>query len=759
MNKRAIYITLMLSSGCLTAAMVQAQDQQDEGGDFSFSADSFSLAPAAAPPPVYDSYVEGGIGYHSESAYRGGRYTGLTGEGGLINGRFEYLKRGQWDGNDLSYIEASGRDLGLKSRQLQGAGGVQGKYKLFLDYSEIPYYDFRSLTPFLGVGSGSLTLPGNWQSNRRQDFNTATQGLPELTSSLRPVDMKTERTRYGGGVLWNIDRQWTARVGVEREKKEGLKPLGVAWGTSGQNAAAVVVPAPVDYRTDRVDAELGYQDRKMQFRLAYQFSRFDDGQTSLRVQNPFTYTGWLPASYPNGVAEVDLPPDNSAHMLSLSGGYNLSDTTRITANLGYSRYYQNDALLPYTANPLLVVPQGLPRQSADAQVSNVIANLELYGHPSAALDYKLRYHYTDRNNDTPQNLYLYVVGDAASQQTGTSATPTLRYNTASSFTEHLLGVDLGYRLWRETRLSLGYEYRNTDRAYSERSQNDQHTGRVGLRLRLAKGLTGSADYARTWRSGSSYDSSASLLDSYSQAYVASLQDAAFINHPELRLYNLADLVRDKASLRLTYAPMGALTLGGRLSYNQDHYNESSLGLTGVEGWSLSLDGSYRLSDALTLNAFYSYDDRTSRQAGWAFDGVNQLAESQDPTRRWWLDNDYGVHTVGAGLKWDIIPKLHLSANYVYATSRSGTHSSVGSSLDTGPFPDVTSRTHSLRSEIGYDLSNRTTLGLSYMYEHFRTSDWQSDGVVADTIGRVLSLPVTDPNYDDHVVLAWARIQF
>lgn len=562
----------------------------------------------------------------------------------------------------------------------------------------------------------------------------------------------------GAGGQWNIDPHWTAKVKVQREDKEGAKPLGVAWGTTGQNAVAVIVPQTIDYQTDRVDAELAYQDRAMQYSMSYQLSKFDNATSSLRVSNPFTYNGWPGvAGYPGGVAEMDLPPDNTAHTFNLSGGYNFTESSRLTGNLGYSRQFQDDRLLPYTANPALVVVNGVPRASADAEMTNLVGNLEFYSRPTTDLDYKLRYRYTDRDNDTPQDMFVYVAGDAEHQQVNNQL--RYRYNTPYSFTEHLASGDLGYRLQKDTRLNFGYEYRNTERTYAETTENDEQVGKVGIRHRFSKELNGSAEYAHTWRSGSTYDGASTLLDSYSQAYIASLGSAAFINHPELRMYHLADMERDKISARFTYAANEALTVGGRASYNQDDYTDSTLGLTGIKGWGLSLDASYELSKELTLTGFYAYDDRKTEQAGWSFEDVAKWSDSQDPNRRWWMDNQYHIHTLGAGVNWKISPRLKLSADYVFTDVVGETDARSGIALETGPLPDVTNHIHTLRTELGYELSNQTTLGLTYIYERYRATDYQTDGLSADTLGRVLSLENADPDYDNHLVMAWAKYKF
>jgi MtrB/PioB family decaheme-associated outer membrane protein len=762
MKKNTMLRVLALSgAGLLTlnpaarAAEAGAEDAgMDMGMDFSLSEE-----PAPPPAPIYDNFVEAGIGYNSEDAFRAGRFNGLTDEGGVLNGGFRYLQRGQWDGDDLNYFEASGNNLGLDSRSLHGAGGIQGKLKLFLDFEQIPFRDYQGRTPYGRADNGALRLPPDWTSNPPEYFNSATQHLPDLQSGLREVDIETDRTRYGGGLRWNIDRRWSLRVGAEREEKEGQKPLGVAWGTSGQNPAAVIVPEEVDYRTDRFNTALDYRGGALQFHLAYEYSEFDNQTDSLWVDNPFTYNGWPPASYPNGRARLQSAPDNSAHSLNLSGGYNFSDTNRLTMNLAYSEYLQDDAFLPYTSNPLLSVQQGLPRTSLDGKIVNTLANLEYYSRPTQELDYKIRYRYTDRDNETPRDLYVYVAGDAEDQQIGGNQL-RYRYNTPYDYREHLVGGDLNYRLQAATKLNLGYEYRDLERSYAERTENTEHTARVGLRHRFDERLDGSLKYDRTWRSGSTYDGSSTLHDAYTQAYIASLGNADFINHPELRMYNVADMTRDKVAGRLTFMPSDPLVLGAGLSWRRDDYTDTEVGLTESGGWSATLDATYAVNEDLSLSGSYVYDQYNADQAGWSFQGDGgQLAQSQDPARRWWTEQDDQVHTLGLGVNWKVNPKVDVSADYSYTRARTSIDTRAGSALAAGDFPDITSRIHGLRANAGYQFNDETRIGLTYIYERYKTDDWQTEGVAPDTIGRVLSLEDTDPDYDNHLVLVWTRLEF
>ncbi len=758
MNKDTMFRILALSGAGLLS--LNATAAEETGAEMDMEMDfSLSEEPTPPPKPVYDNFVQGAIGYNSDDAYRAGRYNGLTDEGAFIDGSFRYLQRGPWDGEDLSYIEVEGDHLGLDRRSLHGAGGVQGKFKLHLDFQQTPYRGFQSRSPYNSTNPQSLTLPPNWTSNPPQFANSATQNLPDLASSLHGIDIKTDRTRYGGGLLWNIDKRWSLRVGAQQEDKEGRKPLGVAWGTTGQNAMSVIVPAPVDYRTNRFDSELGFRTKKMQFRLAYEYSQFENQADSLSVRNPFTYNGWPPASYPDGVAQVQLEPDNSAHSLSLSGGYNFSDTTRLTMNLAYSEYSQDEAFLPYTANSLLAVQQGLPRPSLDGKIANTLANVEFYGRPTKELDYKVRYRYTDRDNQTPRDQYIYIAGDAENQQIGGNQS-RYRFNTPYSYQENLLGADVNYRLQSATKLNLGYEYRDLERTYSERTENTKQTGRIGLRHRFNEQINGNLKYERTWRDGSTYDGSSTLHDSYTAAYIASLGNADFINHPDLRMYNVADMVRDKVAARLTYMPSDPLVLGAGLSYRQDDYHNSELGLTGTEGWSASLDATYMVNEDLSFSGSYVYDSYSAEQAGWSFEGDgNQLAQSQDPTRRWWSEQDDRVDTLGLGVNWKAMPALNLSADYSYSHAVTKIDTQSGGAFAAEAFPDLTTRIHGLRANADYRLNDESSIGLTYIYERYRTENWQTGGVEADTIGRVLSLEEIDPDYDNHLVLVWTRFEF
>ncbi len=107
----------------------------------------------------FSASVELGGGYVSDDSFKFGEYTGLNQQGAfaVANADARYRNRdGRW-------LDLSATDLGLDSRSLNIAGGKQGSYRLSFGYKELPHnISDTALSPFLGVGTGSLTLPSGW---------------------------------------------------------------------------------------------------------------------------------------------------------------------------------------------------------------------------------------------------------------------------------------------------------------------------------------------------------------------------------------------------------------------------------------------------------------------------------------------------------------------------------------------------------------------------------------------------------------------
>ena len=156
--------------------------------------------------------IEFGLGYVSDDSFKFGQWTGLNEKGSypIVNADMYYRAE------DASYIDLSVTELGLKSRSLETEAGLQGKYKFFLNYDELPHFiSDTAETPY--NGNQSLTLPTTWVTSG------STAGMTDLATSLRNVTTGTERKRLHTGLSFSTDSPWNYAVQYHQDNKEGTK--------------------------------------------------------------------------------------------------------------------------------------------------------------------------------------------------------------------------------------------------------------------------------------------------------------------------------------------------------------------------------------------------------------------------------------------------------------------------------------------------------------------------------------------------------
>src|SRR5262249_39122739 len=143
--------------------------------------------------------------------------------------------------------------------------------------------------------------------------------------------------------------------------------------------------------------------------------------------NPYDSSGY---SNGNGPARgrLALPPSNNLNSVSAFGLYKLPSHTTVNGSLAFTRMSQDNALIPFTINPVLQTPAvyqqypglaALPRPTAEALVHGVNGFVNLTSRPANYLGLTARYRYNDHTSDTPIfDGTQYVVFDAAPRNTG-----------------------------------------------------------------------------------------------------------------------------------------------------------------------------------------------------------------------------------------------------------------------------------------------------------------------------------------------------
>ncbi len=747
----------------LAAPVAVAQEQQEEESSFSLD-DEPALTEETAKEPdpdlkVQRNWVEIGVGYVSDSSFKFGKYTGLENEGlyGVLS--FDVGGRAPWDGEIASWWRATGSDLGLNSRELGVEGGVQGKYRVYAGYDEIPTYRSDSAsTIYTGAGpDGIQRLPGNWVPAQ------TTAGMTQLNNSLEPIDLEQLRRRFDLGFDGTVREHWDFGTSWRHEDRNGNKSFGAVIGNSGGNPRAVLVAEPIDYSSDDFDAVVSFRDPKKQFSLAYHASLFDNNQGSFGWENAYSaINGWTPAAgFPTGDGQASTPPENQFHQVSGAGGWSFAGNMRLDGDLAFGRMTQDDTYLPYTVNPALAatITQPLPRSSLDGRIDTTVGNLRLSGRPTDQLRWDASVRYDDRDNQTPRDEYVYIGGDSLAQNTGTTSS-FRRFNEPMSYKEKKYRGDVGYRFADWLDAALVGEYRDIERTYSEREEAEETNWSLFLRSNPWDSFEASLQLTAASRDGSTYVGNEPFLSGYSPGYTSTVP-GGWENAPGLRKYHLADRDRQQAILHLGYMPTEAWVFGLNVNYIDDDYDSSELGLTSSIASDYTLDIAYAPGQNWSAYGFYTYERMDADQDGRSIRGAaTRVADAEDPTRSWFADQRDDVLTWGLGVetRW-FEDKLELNLDYLESDSESDMYVTAGTALAYAPLPTLETDLSSLGVNATWRWNKDISLRGGYWLQQYDSTDWALDGVEANQLANVILFGEESPDYNVHVVTFSVVVNF
>lgn len=717
------------------------------------------------------SWVEFGTYITSDDSFKFGDFTGLDDEGFNLLGNFDLQGRAPWDSGQTWHWRALGGNLGLDSRFVNLEYGQQGLFDVWFEYEQLPKLRIDTAqTIFGGRGTGLLTLPPGWVAGA----NTA--GFAALDATLQGLNVQHRRRDLRSGFDLVLPGAWELSADYEYETKDGRKVTAALIGNTGGNPRAVLVPEPVDYRTNELDLALRYGGERGQLELAYQLSHFKSVDDALTWDIPWSGNGgWSPVvTFANGAqGRKATPPDNQFQQVSLSGGYNLPLNTRITSSAALGWMRQSESFLPYTVNPDLSVTAPLPRSDLDGKIDTTALSLNVASRPLPKLRINAGYRYDDRDNNTPRELYFVVPGDSLDQDTD-PVSGRARLNHPYSYQLKEAKLEVGYEILKRTEFWIGYEYEEIERTFSEVDETQEDIYRIGLRSQPLRtvGLRIEASHGK--RYGSSYFGNAQFFSGFTPEHLLDegCPDdlACFENIPGLRKFLFADRDRDQIGGALTWTPLDQLSLGFRVDHVAEDYDDDPTGVEGAvinppggggaaeqfgltfrESTLYGLDVSWAPTDYLTTYGYYTFEDFKSRQRGRSFRGFAKLAEAGSAAQDWVTRDTDSVDTFGLGTEWRLLgERLRLRADYAYAKAK-GTID-VSTALDAPvPFPDTSSRLHNVSLQAQYKLRPELSVRLGYLFERLEVDDWALDGIEPDTLANVLTLGNLSPDYDAHLI--------
>ncbi len=652
--------------------------------------------------------------------------------------------------------------------------------------------------------------------------NALVQGLTnDLLSGTTPFDLEQKRRTNDFGFAYSPSPEWSLGFDYQRHAIRGTQPLGSGsyqriTDVDGDGSTdydyffsirGLELPATIDY--DTLNTSLWTRCRKDRWfgEARYTYSEFDNENPFLLYDNPFWFTPTLGSSgIRRGLWEegrASLPPSNEAWNLALTAGVDLGWKTRITASFNTGEHSQNDPFAPITTNPAVIgtvdlnndgvvdarddptTTAILPQKSLDATSDVTVFDLRLTSKPTDRVRINASWR-TYEYDGGSSNVVLparteYIESRIKTDFKGTSLAfvphfyerETLKIEGVFDFTEDLRLAARWRRQsydWNQYRSLVGNASREEGNRAVEGTDDD--TLSLTLFWDGPEWLDARLKYATSERE---YDGS------YQVAFSGELED--------VRQFDIANRDRDTYEARFDFYPREGITLGAEIRDTEDDYPDTIYGLLEGSGSGWTIDASFELAE--TTNLFIYVDEseaesdlhlRTKCSNCSPPPGAPWSAPWGVPNYDWfptYEDEDTSFGGVLSYRSKDDRHRLDLEVDYVDATveqqnvnpappvdlGKTGTPA-VGVAL-AFDFPDQSNTFTSVEAKYQRKLSQRTTIGILYLFEDWDLEDFQlqqlqaygANFLTVDDATRYMFLDAWYGTFDAHVGQLFIKLSF
>jgi MtrB/PioB family decaheme-associated outer membrane protein len=586
-------------------------------------------------------------------------------------------------------------DIGMDNGRADINVGKLGTYNLNFNYRSIASYKTNTAqTPYQGVGSSDLTLADNWIT-----AGSSSQ-MPMLYSSLNPFELSLKREKTGLGIEYQTESLFTTFVNYQREDKTGLKQASGSFFNQ-----SIMLPQPVDYTTDTLEAGIKLKGDNWFTSLNYNGSSFKNANNQLSYDSTFNPTfGAQTRGY------MSLDPDNEAHSVSLMGQFNDS-VTAVSGRLMLGQMSQDQEFVTSGYG------YQLPSESLDASVDITGLNLKAVSRISRTLRFNGSYDYNDRENNTQIEQWTQISINNVNGQ--------VAYNTPYDHTSHRAKLAADYRINYGIKLDGGYEFKRDERSYQDREITDDNNLWARIRVNSFDNWDMWVKGSFSQRDGSDYEVSEWTSKEQNQL---------------LRKYYLADRDRSQVEVRVSHTPIDELTIDFGARYALDDYTNTEIGLTESKDTSYDANLSYMFSADVMLNAFYNHQVIESAQSG----------SSNFATATWQANIEDAVDVMGAGLSYNNLmdSRLRLGLDYTYSDSDSTTQVRQGI---TGDYGDYFAKVHNVNLYAQYQATDKMGLRLDYKIEKYLDNDAAND-IAPDAIWNIVGFGSNSHDYTAHMIM-------
>jgi len=607
-----------------------------------------------------------------------------------------------------------------------------------------------------------------------------------LSESVQPIELGTERDTAKVGFNLRFSERTSARIEFKHEDRDGSVVTGAAIGDRPPRSLVVQLPEPIDQQTYDIKLGVEHVGRNYHVDASYQFSHFDNNIAALTWNSLFHAPGYFTAGATDydGIripgntkyatsGAIALSPDNTAQQLALNFGANLPLRGSLNVSMAFGRMRQDEDLLPFATSNFggTQNPTALPRDSAEAKIDTTMFNVVYAVNPIDRLNLKFHYRYYDLDNKTEQVAWFGNTQDSSSR-----AIFSQRYNIGYDLEQQNLGADLSYYFGKAGTLAFAFDRERKDRPQREVQVTEEDIYHLTYRVRPTHGTAISLKLGKSYRDGTPYNGEivdqTYAYDPFGARFDLNNPLSGFGDHPGLRRFDVTDRERDEVDLSFAFTPNEHFD--ARFSYRgrrNDYDSEmvsvinvwnpalqafvdapvdpTQLGLLRDKSEQLSLDLNYTVREGLSLNAFASREAIELEQRGRYMNEDNRLnnigagtSDWMDTTGAYLWDANIKDHTNTLGLGVNYAPvdgKFDVSVGFSHSKGTvdidyvagakiiENDTTSVNNYAEWTSPPGASFKTDSLTVSWSRELTPRLTLGLRYLYEVYRITDWQQEG--------------------------------
>ena len=701
--------------------------------------------------------------------------------------------QGGYKGNDFGLF---GEKVAQTDQRFSGYANVAW-FDVVFDYNQIPHnMSFNGQTLF------AETSEGVWNMNAtlRKALGDAVDAVPTTArtypfyadllaptiASTNSIDITSQRNRGEYAFEFGKSLPFDLSFTYMRETKTGYR------GASGGNILGTVtstvdVGEPLNETTQDYAIRAAFNFKYGNAYARYNHNVYNNQVDALVIDNPFRATDYpyTAATAPGGPGQVrfSTAPDNAADRGAFGAILKFPLQTRITGDLAFGQWTQDEAFLPHTINSVIFSTTGAPansvstlqQKSLNGKINTTSVNLGFSSRPIPGLGIRARYRSYDLSDKSSKWVITGDVAGSPDRSWGVvtpAADAPFGHATANPYEHSTRRFDaqVSYDFW-DLNIEGSVHAAALERTYREATSGNDNGWGLAAVYRTSDWLR-----IRAFVDGSNRTAEGETL------YGFQMDEA---ERDSTRAGVQANITASKFDFGLTYdrrnddypnRPDRIAVTSGAPTPGAKPIPGTPSGLLGASYDSFTFDVGFTPNERTEIGGYYTYEKNASENQ-WS---TTTAATATPPLSLNNLLNYKGTDrgdTFGAHAKFDIVPEkwtfsfllshqkvdglMDITANETGTFYNPGRTTLIppgqGGAADIVDYDDTKLTT--VVADLAYAVAKAWTLSFGYAYEEYSHADAFSDGNTIFPQSVLFFLKGNDGGYKVNVAYAKLNYRF